>query len=82
MSENVKVDCIKKHYLTRNAAIDIIRGLAILFVILRHLKIHLPHANSLPPLNNIVFGSGYYGVIMFFCSIRIFDNKLHHEQMG
>ena len=67
MSKNVKVDCIKQRYQTRNAAIDVIRGLAILFVILRHLQIHLPRANFLPPmLNNIMFGSGYYSVIMFF----------------
>ena len=67
MFNNTNIQNIEQHYKTRNAAIDVIRGLAILFVIFRHLQIHLPHANSLPPiLNNIIFGSGYYGVIIFF----------------
>lgn len=31
MPKNVKIDYIKQHYQTRNVAIDVIRGLAILF---------------------------------------------------
>lgn len=51
----------------RNEAIDVIRGLSIIFVILMHCSVHLPSSEILPhSLNNIVLGSGYYGVIMFF----------------
>jgi peptidoglycan/LPS O-acetylase OafA/YrhL len=58
---------MKQYHQTRNSAIDVIRGLAILFVILRHLQIHFPHENSLPSmLNKILFFSGYYSVIIFF----------------
>ena len=51
----------------RNAAIDLIRGLAILAVILGHLYIHLPFANQWPQwLVDILFFGGYYGVRVFF----------------
>lgn len=56
----------------RNPAIDALRGLAILCVVLLHVQIHIPQEQSLlgkvlpAPLFNIVFRSGYYGVIIFF----------------
>lgn len=51
----------------RNQTIDVIRGLSILFVILMHLQVHLPCEITLPTmLKNIIFGSSYYGVIIFF----------------
>jgi peptidoglycan/LPS O-acetylase OafA/YrhL len=50
-----------------NPAIDAIRGLAIVSVMLLHLYIHIPFINHLPyALFNIIFKSGYYGVIIFF----------------
>jgi len=57
---------------SRNPAIDALRGLAILCVVLLHVQIHIPQEQSLlgkvlpAPLFNIVFRSGYYGVIIFF----------------
>lgn len=56
----------------RNPAIDALRGLAILCVVLLHVQIHIPQEQSLlgkvlpAALFNIVFRSGYYGVIIFF----------------
>lgn len=51
----------------RNESIDVIRGLSIIFVILMHCSVHLPSSEIFPhSLNNIILGSGYYGVIMFF----------------
>ncbi|MCX7123074.1 MAG: acyltransferase [Gammaproteobacteria bacterium] len=51
----------------RNAAIDLIRGLSILAVILGHLYIHLPFVNQWPQwIVNILFFGGYYGVRVFF----------------
>lgn len=56
----------------RSAGIDVLRGLCILLVILLHIEIRIPIERSfigaiLPhPLVNILFRSGYYGVIMFF----------------
>ncbi len=50
-----------------NPIIDSMRGLSILAVILLHLYIWLPFTNTLPSsLINIIFRSGYYGVIVFF----------------
>lgn len=50
-----------------NPAIDAIRSLSILSVILLHLYIHFPFTNNIPqPIFNIIFESGYYGVIVFF----------------
>ncbi|WYX49354.1 hypothetical protein WJ977_19100 [Achromobacter xylosoxidans] len=55
----------------RNPAIDALRGLAILCVVLLHVQIHIPQEQSLlgkvlpPALFNLVFRSGYYGVIIF-----------------
>lgn len=57
---------------SRNPAIDALRGVAILCVVLLHVQIHIPQEQSLlgkvlpPALFNIVFRSGYYGVIIFF----------------
>jgi peptidoglycan/LPS O-acetylase OafA/YrhL len=56
----------------RNSGIDVLRGLAILTVILLHINIRIPfsdtYAGSTMPiwLYKIVFKSGYYGVCMFF----------------
>lgn len=52
----------------RNESIDLIRGLSILSVILLHLSIFSAFTYQLPIpwLHNIVFNSGYYGVIVFF----------------
>jgi len=52
----------------RNAGIDILRGFSILSVILLHCLIHMPLKTQFLPtaLNNIIFRSGYYGVITFF----------------
>ena len=56
--------------MSRNHCIDAIRGLAILSVILLHLDIHLPVPSDWPPaLFNLVFRSGYYGVIVFFVKV-------------
>lgn len=53
--------------MNRNHYIDILRGFAILSVILLHLDIHLPFTHHLFPwLFNVIFKSGYYGVIIFF----------------
>lgn len=50
-----------------NPLIDDLRGFSILSVILLHLEIHLPFINNFPQwLFNIIFKSGYYGVIVFF----------------
>ena len=52
----------------RNDGIDLLRGICIIAVILLHCRIHIPFDHSVMPqwLYNIVFGSGYYGVIIFF----------------
>ncbi|MDP1574676.1 MAG: acyltransferase [Coxiellaceae bacterium] len=52
----------------RNAGIDMLRGFSILSVILLHCLIHMPLKTQFLPttLNNIIFRSGYYGVITFF----------------
>ncbi len=52
----------------RNDGIDLLRGVSILSVILVHCAIHMPFTHQFLPiaLNNIIFHSGYYGVIMFF----------------
>ncbi|MBV8802193.1 MAG: acyltransferase [Gammaproteobacteria bacterium] len=53
-------------------SIDFLRGLAILAVILLHIKIRLPFDKSemgeflSPAVSKIFFASGYYGVIVFF----------------
>jgi peptidoglycan/LPS O-acetylase OafA/YrhL len=50
-----------------NLFIDNLRGVSILAVIFLHLRIHIPFENHIPQwLFNIIFGSGYYGVIIFF----------------
>lgn len=53
---------------TRNDGIDMLRGFSILTVILLHCIIHMPFEQNLLPqrLFNIIFRSGYYGVIIFF----------------
>lgn len=56
----------------RNGWIDLIRGISILFVILLHINIRIPFDKTpigkiMPSfLTNILFHSGYYGVIIFF----------------
>jgi peptidoglycan/LPS O-acetylase OafA/YrhL len=52
----------------RNDGIDSLRGFSILSVILLHCYVHMPFSNDLLPsrLINIIFRSGYYGVIIFF----------------
>ena len=54
--------------LQRNDGIDFLRGICILAVILLHCRIHIPFDHNIVPqwLYNVVFGSGYYGVIIFF----------------
>ena len=57
---------------SRNPAIDALRGISILSVVLLHVQIHIPQEQSLlgkvlpAALFNIVYRSGYYGVIIFF----------------
>jgi len=56
----------------RNIGIDVLRGLCILAVILLHINIHFGLsdtflATALPKkLYNLLFWSGYYGVVIFF----------------
>lgn len=56
----------------RNPAIDALRGISILCVVLLHVQIHIPQEQSLlgkvlpAALFNIIYRSGYYGVIIFF----------------
>ena len=58
----------KKPIVTRNSGIDLLRGLSILLVILLHCSIHMSLTSHALPQNwfNIIFRSGYYGVIIFF----------------
>lgn len=53
---------------TRNDGIDMLRGFSILAVILLHCFIKMPFEQHLLPQRvfNIIFCSGYYGVIIFF----------------
>lgn len=58
-------------YNSRSVAIDVLRGLAILAVVLHHFRIHVPAAGSLFTswpgyVQAVVFSSGYYGVMVFF----------------
>lgn len=57
----------------RNDNIDLMRGLAVLSVILLHIAIRIPllqmnpaNHSFLQQFNNIIFNSGYYAVIIFF----------------
>ncbi|UII77381.1 acyltransferase [Flagellimonas sp. HMM57] len=56
----------------RNSAIDVVRGLCILAVILLHLNIQVPFKDTFlgtfmpKKLYTLFFWSGYYGVIVFF----------------
>jgi peptidoglycan/LPS O-acetylase OafA/YrhL len=55
---------------SRSAGIDFLRGLAILAVVALHLHIHIPTKSQFveqwpQPLRFVVFGSGYYGVMIF-----------------
>ena len=54
--------------MNRNDGVDLLRGFCILSVILLHCAIHMPLSHQFLPtaLNNIIFRSGYYGVIIFF----------------
>src|SRR3954471_15110792 len=57
---------------TRNAGIDVLRGWAVLSVILLHLNLRIPFAGSalgrsLPqPLSRLLFWSGHWAVMVFF----------------
>lgn len=59
-------------YSNRNSGIDVLRGLAILSVILLHVNIRIPFnqtfvGDAMPDsIYKIIFWSGYYGVCMFF----------------
>lgn len=52
----------------RNDGIDFLRGICILSVILLHCSTHIPFDHSIMSLwlFNLIFKSGYYGVIIFF----------------
>lgn len=52
----------------RNDGIDLLRGICIIAVILLHCRIHIPFDHNIVPqwAFNIIFASGYYGVIIFF----------------
>lgn len=51
----------------RNDGIDLLRGFCILSVILLHCFIHMPFEAAIPKnVLNIIFRSGYYGVMIFF----------------
>jgi peptidoglycan/LPS O-acetylase OafA/YrhL len=56
----------------RDAGIDVLRGLAVLLVVLHHIHLrftlnHYDVANLLPqPVGRVLFWSGYYAVIVFF----------------
>src|SRR3990167_2780546 len=52
----------------RNDGIDLLRGICIISVILIHCRIHIPFDHTIMPqwLYGLIFGSGYYGVIIFF----------------
>jgi peptidoglycan/LPS O-acetylase OafA/YrhL len=55
---------------SRSAGIDFLRGLAILAVVALHLHIHIPTKSQLiehwpQHLRLVIFGSGYYGVMVF-----------------
>lgn len=72
----------------RNPAIDALRGLAILCVVLLHVQIHIPQEQSLlgkvlpPALFNLVFRSGYYGVIIFFVISGFLITRAALERWG
>jgi len=57
---------------TRNGGIDVLRGWAVLSVILLHLNIRIPFADSTlgrsfpMPLSRLLFWSGYWAVMVFF----------------
>lgn len=59
---------MKKLKSVRNANIDFLRGFAIILVILLHSYIHLPFNRFFEneTIMNILFRSGYYGVMIFF----------------
>jgi peptidoglycan/LPS O-acetylase OafA/YrhL len=56
----------------RVPAIDVLRGLCILGVVLHHINIRIPFKNSAfgawlsPAMNRILFWDGAYGVTVFF----------------
>lgn len=62
MSKNVN------SLINRNDGIDCLRGFSILSVILLHCYVHMPFVQTLVPqkIINIIFRSGYYGVMIFF----------------
>jgi peptidoglycan/LPS O-acetylase OafA/YrhL len=58
----------KIHSGTRNDGMDMLRGISILSVMLLHCYINMPFEHNLSSQRvfNIIFRSGYYGVITFF----------------
>ena len=56
----------------RNSGIDVLRGIAVISVVLLHINIQIPFSDtyigSIMPkmLYKFLFWSGYYGVCMFF----------------
>ena len=72
----------------RNPAIDALRGISILCVVLLHVQIHIPQEQSLlgkvlpAALFNIVYRSGYYGVIIFFVISGFLITRAAIERWG
>lgn len=72
----------------RNPAIDALRGISILSVVLLHVQIHIPQEQSLlgkvlpAALFNIVYRSGYYGVIIFFVISGFLITRAAIERWG
>lgn len=72
---------------TRSAAIDCLRGLAIIAVVLHHFHIHVPAAASLfsrwpRGLQSVVFSSGYYGVMVFLVISGYLITSLSIQRWG
>jgi peptidoglycan/LPS O-acetylase OafA/YrhL len=61
-----------ERFRTRNGAIDLMRGVCVMLVVLSHIHLrfyleHYPVRGALPrAVERIVFSSGYYAVIAFF----------------
>lgn len=71
----------------RSAAIDLLRGLAIIAVVFHHFHIHVPSAGSLfsrwpHDLQAIVFSSGYYGVMVFLVISGYLITSLSIQRWG
>lgn len=71
----------------RSAAIDALRGLAILAVVLHHFHIHVPAAGSVfqrwpHGVQAVVFSSGYYGVMLFLVISGYLITSLSIQRWG